>query len=205
MGWSLDDKTDQLTVNEMITGFTLDRLNPSAAAVNFDKLDHFNGVYIRKLSPAEFVQRIKPYFDRANIPATVERLTQIAPLIQERITTLDEAVELAGFIFRETITYEAAQLIPKGLTATTAHAALQKTHALLESLTDLKHETAEPPMRQLAEDLKLKPGQLFGILRIAITGQQVSPPLFQTIELLDRKLVFERIAQAEKLLKESNQ
>jgi glutamyl-tRNA synthetase len=55
-------------------------------------------------------------------------------------------------------------------------------------------------MRKLAEELNLKPGQLFGILRIAITGQQVSPPLFQTIELLERKMVFERIEQAEKML-----
>jgi glutamyl-tRNA synthetase len=201
MGWSLDDKTDLLTVEEMIDGFTLDRLNPSAAAVNFDKLDHFNGVHIRKLAPEAFVKRIKPYFDRANIHASEERVKQIAPLLQERVATLDESVDLAAFFFRDAVTYDAAQLIPKGMTASAALAVLQKTRALFESLGNLNHPTTEPPMRKLAEELNLKPGQLFGILRIAITGQQVSPPLFQTIELLERSVVFGRIEQAEKLLK----
>ncbi len=201
MGWSLDDKTDLLTLEEMIDGFTLDRLNPSAAAVNFDKLDHFNGVYIRKLAPESFVKHIKPFFDRANINASEERLRHIAPLLQERMTTLDESVDLAAFFFRDNVTYDSAQLIPKGMTASAALAALQKTRTLFESLNNLNHSTTEPPMRQLATDLNLKPGQLFGILRIAITGQQVSPPLFQTIELLERKVVFERIEQAEKTLK----
>ncbi|MBI5054570.1 MAG: glutamate--tRNA ligase [Chloroflexi bacterium] len=205
MGWSLDDKTDQLSLAEMIDGFTLDRLNPSAAAVNFDKLDHFNGVHIRKLAPESFVKHIQPFFDRAGIHASEDRLRHIAPLLQERVTTLDESVDLAAFFFRDNVTYDAAQLVPKGMTASAALTALQKTRALFESLNNLNHPTTEPPMRKLAEELNLKPGQLFGILRIAITGQQVSPPLFQTIELLDRQTVFERIEQAEKLLKQSNQ
>jgi glutamyl-tRNA synthetase len=205
MGWSLDDKTDLLSVEEMVDGFTLDRLNPSAAAVNFDKLDHFNGVYIRKLAPEAFVKHIKPFFDRAGIHASEERLKQIAPLLQERVATLDESVDLAAFFFGDAVTYDAAQLIPKGMTASAALAALQKTRVLFESLNNLNHSITEPPMRKLAEELNLKPGQLFGILRIAVTGQQVSPPLFQTIELMKRETVFERIEQAEKLLKQSNQ
>ena len=187
MGWSLDDKTDLLTLEEMVDGFTLDRLNPSAAAVNFDKLDHFNGVYIRKLAPGAFVKHIKPFFDRTGIHASEERLRHIAPLLQERVATLDESVDLAAFFFSDAVAYDAAQLIPKGMTASAALAALQKTRALFESLNNLNHPTTEPPMRKLAEELNLKPGQLFGILRIAITGQQVSPQLFQTIELLDRQ------------------
>jgi glutamyl-tRNA synthetase len=202
MGWSLDDKTDQLSLEEMIDGFTLDRLNPSAAAVNFDKLDHFNGVYIRSMPPDQLVKRIKPHFDQAGLNADDAALLRIAPIIQERIGTLDESVDMAGFFFRSEVSYDPALLIPKGMDAASALAALQKAKALLKSLPDLNHAITEPPMRALAEELKLKPGQLFGILRLAITGQTVSPPLFETVALLDRKTVFERMARAEALLTE---
>jgi glutamyl-tRNA synthetase len=84
--------------------------------------------------------------------------------------------------------------------AASALAALQKSAALLRALPDLTHSTTEPPMRALADELKLKPGQLFGILRLAITGQTVSPPLFETIALLDRDTVFKRLEQAENML-----
>lgn len=204
MGWSLDDKTDVLSLDEMIKGFSLDRLNPAPAAVNFDKLDHFNGAYIRSMPLDPLVKRIKPYFDEAGLNADDAALLRIAPLIQERIGTLDEAVEMAGFFFRSEVSYNPALLIPKGMDAASALAALQKAKALLESLPDHNHSTTEPPMRALAEELKLKPGQLFGILRLAITGQTVSPPLFETIALLDRKTVFDRIANAETLLKKTS-
>ena len=203
MGWSLDDKTDILSLDQMISGFSLERLNPAPAAVNFDKLDHFNGVYIRALPQAELVKRIKPHFDQAGLKADEAALLRITPIIQGRIGTLDESVDMAGFFFRPTVEPTPESLIPKGMTASVALAALQKARTLLESLPDLNHPTTEPPMRALADELNLKPGQLFGILRVAITGQTVSPPLFETIALLEKSVVFERLAHAENLLRQT--
>jgi glutamyl-tRNA synthetase len=203
MGWSLDDRTDIISLDEMISGFSLERLNPAPAAVNFDKLDHFNGVYIRALPRAELAKRIKPHFDQAGLKADEAALLRITPVIQGRIGTLDESVDMAGFFFRPTVEPTPESLIPKGMTASAALAALQKARSLLKSLPDLEHSTTEPPMRKLAEDLGLKPGQLFGILRVAVTGQTVSPPLFETIALLDRDVVFNRLAQAENLLRQT--
>ncbi len=200
MGWSLDDKTDVLTLDQMIKGFSLERINPSPAAINFDKLDYFNGVHIRALPQAELAKRIKPFFDRAGLNADENALLRIVPIIQGRIGTLDESVSMAGFFFRPEVKYDPALLIPKGMDAASALAALQKSIALLRALPDLTHSTTEPPMRALADELKLKPGQLFGILRVAITGQAVSPPLFETIALLDRETAFNRLTQAEALL-----
>ncbi|MBI5292084.1 MAG: glutamate--tRNA ligase [Chloroflexi bacterium] len=200
MGWSLDDKTDVLSLDEMIAGFSLDRLNPAPAAVNFDKLDHFNGLHIRGLPQAELARRLLPYFDGAGLKADEAALLRIVPIIQERIGTLDEAVDMAGFFFRPNVTPRREQLIPKGLDASSALAALLAARDRLAALPDLTHAATEAPMRALAEELKLKPGQLFGILRVALTGQPVSPPLFETIALLDRPVVFERIAAAEALL-----
>lgn len=200
MGWSYDDRTDVLSLEQMVAGFRLSRLNPAPAAVNFDKLDHFNGVHIRALPPAELAKRLKPYFDQAGLNATESDLLKIAPLIQERIGTLDESVNIAGFFFRQNVEPEAAALVPKGMDAQAALAALRKTRALLEGLPNLDRDTTEPPMRALTAELGLKPGQVFGILRAAITGQTVSPPLFETIALLDRQTVFNRLSRAEETL-----
>ena len=200
MGWSLDDKTDFLTLDDMIKGFSLERLNPAPAAVNFEKFDHFNGVHIRHLPQAELARRLKPFFATQGFNVTEDDLLRIVPLIQIRTGTLDEAVDMAGFFFRSDLTYDSKLLIPKGLDAASALAALQKARTLLDSLPDLNHPTTEPPMRQLADDLGLKPGQLFGILRVAVTGQTVSPPLFETMALLERSVVFERLVKAEALL-----
>ncbi|MBM4421820.1 MAG: glutamate--tRNA ligase [Chloroflexi bacterium] len=201
MGWSLDDKTDVLTLDEMIRGFSIERLNPAPAAISFDKLDHYSGVHIRALPPEELAKRIKPYFDQAGLNADESALLRIVPLIQVRIATLDESVSMAGFFFRDRIDYDPAGLIPKGMDAASALAALHRSIDLLGSLPDLAHPTTEPPMRALASELKLKPAQLFGILRLAITGQQISPPLFETIALLDRETVFARLAKAETYLR----
>lgn len=200
MGWSLDDKTDVLTLDEMIKGFRLERINPSPAAINFDKLDYFNGVHIRALPQDDLARRIRPFFERAGLNADESALLRIAPVIQGRIGALDEAVTMAGFFFRAEVKYDPAQLIPKGMDAASALAALRRSIALLRSLPDLAHSATEPPMRALADELKLKPAQLFGVLRVAVTGQTVSPPLFETMALLDREVVFDRLAQAETLL-----
>jgi glutamyl-tRNA synthetase len=201
MGWSLDDKTDFLTLDQMIAGFSLDRLNPSPAAINFDKLDHFNGLHIRALAPEDLARRLRPFFIEQGFTLTESDLLRIIPLIQPRIAGLDEAVAMIGFFFRSEISYERAALIPKGMDAASALAALQRSIALLRALPDFSHPTTEPPMRALAEELKLKPSQLFGIIRVAITGQTVSPPLFETMALMEREVVFQRLAQAETLLR----
>ena len=200
MGWSLDDKTEFFTLADMVQGFNLERLNPSPAAVNFEKFDHFNGVHIRALPLAELARRLGPFFASAGLPADQATLLRIVPLIQERLATLDEAVEKVAFLFRPDVSYDPALLIQKGMDAASALAALGRASARLRSLPDLTHTTTEQPMRALADELKLKPGQLFGLLRVALTGQTVSPPLFESIAVMERETVFSRLAQAEKLL-----
>ncbi|HKZ69576.1 MAG TPA: glutamate--tRNA ligase, partial [Anaerolineales bacterium] len=106
MGWSLDDKTEFFTLADMVQGFNLERLNPSPAAVNFEKFDHFNGVHIRALPLAELARRLGPFFASAGLPADQATLLRIVPLIQERLATLDEAVEKVAFLFRPDVSYD---------------------------------------------------------------------------------------------------
>ncbi len=203
MGWSYDDRTEVFGLEDLVQRFSLDRLNPSPAAVNYSKLDHFNGIHIRSLPEAELARRLAPVFERHRISVTEADLVPLAPLIQERIRTLDEAVEMAGFMFGESVSPVAADLIGPGMTAAASAAAVRRAQRLIGERERLEPESLEAELRGLAEELGLKVGQLFTILRIAVTGQRVSPPLIETMVLLGREQVLERVARAGDLLEDA--
>jgi glutamyl-tRNA synthetase len=206
MGASFGAEEELLSLSEMVQKFSLDHLNPSPARLNFEKLDDFNGKWIRRLSLDDLAARVQPFFEKAGIAASAATLRRIVPLIRERIVTLDDAVDFAGFFFRADVQPKPEDLIAKGLTASQSLAALRRARALLEGLPEpWAHPAMEPPMRALAEELGLKPGPLFGILRVAVTGQTVSPPLFECLEIVGREKTLARLKQAEELLRSLDQ
>jgi glutamyl-tRNA synthetase len=202
MGWSYDDHTEFFTLADLIERFNLERLNPSPAAINFTKLDHFNGLHIRSLSHQELTRRILPFFSRQGIQADEQTLLKIAPIIQERITTLDEATDFAGFFFQELVEPISEDLVAKGLTAGQSAEAARRSYKLLASLQEINPETAEQPMRAMVEQLGYTAGQVFGILRLAVTGQKVSPPLFESMAIIGKEKVLGRIQRAIQLLEQ---
>lgn len=202
MGWSFDDHTEFFTLNDLVEKFSLERLNPSPAAINFTKLDHFNGLHIRNLSIDDLTQRIEPFFTEKGITVDPEKLVKITPIIQERLQTLDDAPDLAGFLFDEDITLNKQDLIAKNTTELESLVILKEIYKVISNLPKIDHITAEPPMRDLVEKLGYKPGQVFGILRVAVTGRMVSPPLFEVMEIIGREKVISRLADAIKLLDE---
>lgn len=201
MGASFGPDEEVLSMDEMIARFSLEHLNPAPARVNFEKLDHFNGLCLRRLSITELVARIKPFFEKAGLQADDATLLNIAPIIQERIVTLDDAVEMAGFFFRPDPLPAPNDLVAKGLTPAKSLEAVTHALQIMESLPDFTHEALEPPLRALAEEMGLKPGQLFGILRVAVTGQSVSPPLFESMVIVGREKTLARVVKAEELLR----
>jgi glutamyl-tRNA synthetase len=200
MGWSLDDHTEFFTLNDLIDKFSLSRLNPSPAAINFTKFDHFNGVHIRNLQPDDLAKRLMSYFASAGYQVDESRMRKVAPIIQTHIATLDEAPEIAGFLFKDSVNPVPEDLIGKNLTALESANVARQAYEILSTLPELKQEIMEPPMRQLVEEMGLSAGQVFGILRIAITGQKVSPPLFESMEIIDKEIVLERIKSAIEIL-----
>jgi glutamyl-tRNA synthetase len=196
MGWSYDDHTEFFKLADLIEKFSLAHLNPSPAAINFSKLDHFNGLHIRSLSAADLAGRVKPFFEAAGFTVDDEKLGKIAPIIQQRLVTLDDAVDFAGFFFREDITPPVETLVGKDLTPAQSAVGAQRAYQILAGLPEIDVESAEPPLRSLAEELGMQPGQLFGILRAAITGQTVSPPLFESMTIIGKGKVLERLKDA---------
>jgi glutamyl-tRNA synthetase len=200
MGWSYDDRTEFFLMKDLIEKFSLEKLNPAPAAINFSKMDHFNGVHIRNLAFDDLARRIKPFFLARGYPADDERLNKIAPLIHERLVTLEEAPDLAGFFFEEEVHPIPEELVAKGLTAALSADVARRCLDVLEKLSSFTLEAIEPPMRVLVEELGLSTGQVFGILRVAVTGKRVSPPLFEGFDIIGREKVLDRIRDAIKVL-----
>jgi glutamyl-tRNA synthetase len=197
VGWSYDDKTEFFTRQELIKKFDLEGVNKSPAAFSYDKLDWMNGTYIRQLGLDELAERLLPFLTGADL-ATVRRL---APLVQERLKKLAELVELTDFFFTAELDYDPQLLIGKKMTAEESLAALARARETLASLPDFGEETLEPALRALAEEMSLKVGQLFGVIRVAVTGKKVAPPLFGTLAVLGREKALLRMDKALQILK----
>ncbi|HEU4760364.1 MAG TPA: glutamate--tRNA ligase [Dehalococcoidia bacterium] len=204
LGWSLDDRTEIISREEFVRHFTLDRVLPHPAVFNPDKLEWMNGIYIRQLPPDELAQRVKPFLERALGSAIDEHLLRRAvPLIQERIKVLADAVAMADFFFvGGELDYTAETLLGKKLAGSPAQGAacLKAVLARVEGIVPWEHEALEGAIRPLAEELGLKAGDLFGLVRVAVTGKTATPPLFETMEVLGREKTLERLRSAQRRL-----
>ena len=195
MGWGVAED-DVMTLDQMVERFTIDSLTPSPAAVNFQKLDHFNGTHIRLLTNEDLAARIKPYLTGAGLEVQNDTLLKVTPLIRERLVTLDDSLAFAKFFFEEDVAPAAEDLIAKGLDAKQSAGIAQRSFEILSALPEIGHAVAEPPMRAYVESSGFNAGQVFGILRVAVTGQKVSPPLFESMEIIGREKVLERLQRA---------
>jgi len=195
MGWGVSEG-DVLTLDDMIARFDIRNLTPSPAAINFAKLDHFNATHIRTLQTDDLAARIKPYFLREGLAVDDAKLLKIIPLIRERLVTLDDCLPFASWFFKEIVEPKPAELVGKNLTSARSMDVALQACEILAALPEITPTIAEPPLRLLIEQLGLSPNQVFGILRVAVTGQTVSPPLFESMEIVGKEKVLERLKNA---------
>jgi glutamyl-tRNA synthetase len=163
-----------------------------------------NGIYIRAMSSHDVANAITPYLQKASLVATPvdERtaayIATLTPLIHERLKELGEAPELLDFFLKEIDVPTAENLIPKKMDASGTYTALTAVHAALSAIRqwDGQEHALEEALRALCEQLELKPGQLFGAVRVAVSNRTVAPPLFETLTALGRERALARIAAA---------
>jgi glutamyl-tRNA synthetase len=200
LGWSLDDKTELLTREELIKHFTLERVGKTAAVFNTDKLGWMNGVYLRKLTPEQFTIYATPFLQR-DLPPEVNRpldnsyISRITPLIQERARTLADAPQLADFFFVDELEYDQSLLI-KGMDASSATKAIETSLNRLKPVELWDADSLEGLFHPLTTELGLTTSKFFGLLRVAITGRTASPPLFQTMAVLGKERCLKRLNKA---------
>lgn len=206
LGWSLDDKTELLSREELIKHFTLERVGKTAAIFNKDKLDWMNGVYLRRLTPEQFASQATPFLQR-DLPSSVKRpldnnyISTIMPLIQERARTLADVPHLTDFFFLDELEYDQSLLI-KAMDAVSATKAIETSLERLKPLEAWNAVSMENIFRPLATELGLTTSKFFGLLRVAITGRTASPPLFQTMAALGKERCLKRLNNALQKIKE---
>ena len=200
LGWSLDGSTEVVSLQTVIDNFTLDRITKSAAIFDQDKLLWMNGVYIRDLPAEVLARRMEQYIPRSLDADEVEYLCRIAPLVQERLKRLDDSDDMIAYFFGELAPeYDEAILVQKGMDAGSTLQALQAALDDLSANTandDFGHEKLESLLDETGQRLELSRRQFFGLLRTAATGRNVSPPLFETMEVMGRDRVLSRLRLA---------
>ena len=197
LGWSLDDKTEIMQPDMVVENFSLGRVSKSAAIFDHEKLVWMNGVYIRELSLEDLADRILPFLEgdqRSNgLPVDRGYLLEIVPLIQERLKLLSDAADLTSYFFEEELNYDSQDLVQRGMEEQTTVVALTTARDELANVSPFDHQTLEDSLRAAASRLEVSPRQFFGMLRVAATGRQATPPLFETMEVLGRERVLNRV------------
>jgi glutamyl-tRNA synthetase len=203
VGWNYGEKDAEgneiqiFSKEEAAQKFDITKVTPTGTKFDLVKLQWLNGEYIRRMDPVELAKRWRKPLEDAGLEVNIDVLLRVTPLIQERLKLLTEVVERAGFFFREDVRIPSPEeLIPKKMTAEQTRDGLQRAYDTMAALPDFSHATMEAALRPLAESLGLKPGQLFGAIRIAVTGEAVSPPLFETMEIVGREVSLARIKRA---------
>ncbi|HJU96712.1 MAG TPA: glutamate--tRNA ligase [Jiangellaceae bacterium] len=202
LGWSIGEDREIFSLAEMAAAFDVTRVNPNPARFDPKKAEAINGVWLRRLDPDDLADRIVSYLQRAGLladPPPVEQRALVraaTPLVQERMTVLEQSVPMLGFLFLDDVLHLDEAATSTVLTADT-RPTLAAARDAVADLPDWTTESIEKAMRSaLVDGLGLRPKHAFGPVRVAVTGRRVSPPLFESLELLGRERTLARLDAA---------
>ena len=201
LGWSMGEDREFFSMPQMAEAFEISRVSPNPARFDLKKCTAINGDWIRSLTPEAFAERIVPYLQRAALvsdpptPRQSEILTAAVPLVQERMETLGQAVGMLGFLLVDPADFGIDP--DQSVADDDSQRVIAAATDTLSGLSDWAAEPIEQALRSaLIEGLGLKPKVAFGAVRIAVTGRRVSPPLFESMEILGRDETMRRLSAA---------
>lgn len=198
IGWNDGTEQEVFTVDELIQKFSLERVQRSGGNFDEKRLIWLNGAHIRNLSLDELFQRVQEFWPESAKHSSDEYKKEVLALVHERLKYFGELGQLTSFFFEEPTSRQIAMAENKQLKKLQPEEVKQMLHAAAHQLeqSDFTEPDLEKRMRQLVEDLQTKPGILFGLLRIAITGSNVAPGLFETMRVLGKEKTLARIKTA---------
>ena len=204
LGWSLDDSTTLIDREALVANFGLERVGSKPAVWDNDKLLWMNQQYIMALSDEELAQAVMPFLVREGLASADdagarEKMLRAAPLIRERVKVLADAVPLVAFLFREVEVENDARDLLHGDENITI---LKETGKRLLELQRFDAAGIEESLRSMADELGVKARKAFQPIRVAVAGSKVSPPLFESMEILGREKCVQRIARALEITRE---
>ena len=196
LGWSPGDDKENITMAELVELFTVERVNSSPARFDMKKLEAINGDKIRALSLEEFLGWALPFLINSKVIAghadEIEVVKSALPIIQERIVKLAEIPAMLSFLFVKDFKVAPDEL--SKITDAASQNVLKVALSKIEALSSWDHASIESSLRvALIEELGLKPRIAFSALRIAVTGSHISPPLFESLQLLGKERSIDRI------------
>jgi glutamyl-tRNA synthetase len=204
LGWGIAEDRDVFTMQEMADAFDIRRVNPNPARFDLKKAEAINAAHLRLLTVEELTDRMVPYLQKAEVlgdpvpDGQRALLAQAAPLVHERMTTLGESVEMLGFLFDDETSFRRDPADVEKLLNEEGRAVVKAAYDALVDLGSWDTGSIEEALRKaLVEDLGLKPRNAFGPVRVAVTGRRVSPPLFESLELLGRDRSLARLVSAQ--------
>lgn len=182
MGWAMPDEKEIFTLGDLIANFRLEDVKPVGPAFDIRKLEWLNGEYIRKMENGKLKMQIYEFYKKKYPKDLIEKTI---PLIRERIKKLSEYYPLCEFIFQKPDKYEIDLKDKKDM--------LEKVKENLEAIKDWKADLIGESLQRLCGEMGIKPGDFFMIIRVAVTGKKISPPLNESMEILGKEEVLERI------------
>ena len=203
IGWNFGDDQEVFSTTEAIERFDLKDVNAANSAYPIAKLDWLNSQYIQKSNVEHLESLLKPVLEECGYAVDDERLRRVVPILQVRLRTLNDVVPMAGFFFADWATFKAPPpdiLIQRKMDAASTTRILSGSIPVLQRLEEFTHFSQHAAMAEYAKTTGFKNGQVFGSLRAAVTGQRVSPPTFETMEILGRSESIRRIELALYLL-----
>ncbi len=202
LGWAIADDRDVFTLDEMVEAFEIGRVSSNPARFDQKKADAINSAHLRSLAPDDFVGRVVPYLVQGGVlpeQPTEEQLSTVraaAPLVQERLIVLSDAVGMVGFLFAGA-DFEPEQAAAEKALGADSEPVLRAAVESLDSLPEWTTAAIESALKAaIVEGLGIKPRKAFAPVRVAITGRTVSPPLFESMELLGRETSLHRLRAA---------
>lgn len=207
LGWSPGDDREIMTLDEIIESFSLERINPSNAIFDIDKLTWMNGEYIRACEDHKLVDLVRPFLVEAGLTTHLwinsrwDWMMKFVRILKERCPLLTDFVEKGRFFFIDQFDYE-EKGIKKHFADPLVAGRLATWVETLESLDGFSTASIEEALRELAEKLQIKPAQLIHPTRLALSGSTAGPPLFEMMELLGREECVKRLTRAIDFIKE---
>ncbi len=203
LGWSPGTEEDVMDLATLEQRFELDKVQKGGARFDRERLEWLNGQWIRRLADDDLVARLLPFTEAAAAAGVIDRapaedeLTALLPMVRERLSTLASITDVVGFLWRG-LTPDPATLVPKRWDAATALTGLTAARDVLAAHDPVTWEAdeLEPPLRALVEARGWKAGDLFMAVRMAVTGQAATPPLFDVLVALGRERALARLDAA---------
>jgi glutamyl-tRNA synthetase len=205
VGWTFGDDREKFTIEEALDRFDLDDISPAPTQLPYSKLDWLNGQYIQEMEPLELAKAVKPFLEKAGYEVNVAPLLVIIPSLRVRLKRLTDAVDFLRFLFEdEPLQVTAADLTDKNLSHQAARAAFRQAREYLRQVEAYTLDHLQAGLSAIGEENTTngKSGPFLGKLRLAVTGQPVSPPLYESMLALGRQRVLQRLEDAVRILSE---